>query len=75
VLSKHPTVERVCALSVLLKSRYGTAKAVTADRWQVAVLPPSPEQFALGVRVYRCVGSVLGKESPGTYFRKTPPPA
>ncbi|MBO3748491.1 protein kinase [Streptosporangiaceae bacterium NEAU-GS5] len=67
-LEKHPTIKRVCSLSVLLKSRYGAARSVTADRWDVTVLPPSPEQFAQGVRVYRCVGSITGRQSPGTYF-------
>src|SRR3954453_19778543 len=65
VLGKHPLVHRVCSLSTLLKSRQGTARSVTADRWEVSVLPPSPDQFALGVRVRRCVGSVLGRQSPG----------
>ncbi|MFC4534791.1 serine/threonine-protein kinase [Sphaerisporangium dianthi] len=68
-LEAHPVVKRLCSPQVLLRSRYGAARRVPAGRWLVSVLPPSPEAFKAGVRVYRCVGGVLGAERPGTYFR------
>ncbi|MFD8560671.1 serine/threonine-protein kinase [Streptosporangium canum] len=68
-LGKHPVVKKVCASPVMLASRYGDARAIGAGRWHSTVLPPSKEQFELGVRTYRCLGGVLGSEKPGTFFR------
>ncbi len=68
-LEAHPVVKKLCSLPVLLRSRYGAAKAITAGKWMVSVLPPSPEAFKEGVRIYRCVGGVAGTDRPGTYFR------
>ncbi|ACZ86870.1 serine/threonine-protein kinase [Streptosporangium roseum] len=68
-LEKHPVVKKVCASQVLLASRYGDARAIGSGRWHSTVLPPSKEQFELGVRTYRCLGGVLGSEKPGTVFR------
>ncbi|GAA5077535.1 hypothetical protein GCM10023259_081990 [Thermocatellispora tengchongensis] len=67
-LEKHPTVKKTCAARIMLASRKGAAKTVAASRWQSSVLPPSEEQFQQGVRTYRCVGSVLGREAPGSLF-------
>ncbi|GAA1019891.1 hypothetical protein Aple_036850 [Acrocarpospora pleiomorpha] len=69
-LEQNPTVAKLCSMSVLMASRSATAARYTADKWQLSVLPPSTEQFARGVRSYRCVGGVLGRNVPGTYFNK-----
>jgi hypothetical protein len=68
-LEKNPAVRRLCSLRVLLASRYARAKLVPAAKWSVTPLPPTKEAFGRGVRIYRCVGTVIGKEGPGTYFR------
>ncbi|MGW4642679.1 serine/threonine-protein kinase [Sphaerisporangium sp. NPDC004334] len=68
-LEKHPVVRKLCSLPVLLRSRYGAARNIAAGKWMVSALPPSPEAFKEGVRIYRCVGARLGDERPGTYFR------
>ncbi|GAA0973627.1 hypothetical protein GCM10009555_028680 [Acrocarpospora macrocephala] len=69
-LEDHPKVAKLCSMSVLMASRSPAAARYTADRWQLSVLPPSTEEFARGVRSYRCVGGVLGRDAPGTYFAK-----
>ncbi|MFC7387649.1 protein kinase domain-containing protein [Sphaerisporangium rhizosphaerae] len=68
-LEKHPVVKKLCSLPVLLRSRYGAARNIAAGKWMVSALPPSPEAFKEGVRIYRCVGARLGDERPGAYFR------
>ncbi|MFC6082552.1 serine/threonine-protein kinase [Sphaerisporangium aureirubrum] len=68
-LEAHPVVKRLCSARVLLGSRTGTARAIPSGQWMVSVLPPSPDAFKEGVRIYRCVGGVTGRETPGTYFR------
>ena len=68
-LEKHPTVKKVCATPIMLASRYGDARSIASAKWQSTVLPPSKEQFGGGVRVYRCLGSVLGSEKSGIRFR------
>jgi hypothetical protein len=67
-LEAHPVVKKLCSLQVLLRSRAGTARTIPTGRWMVSVLPPSPDAFKEGVRIYRCVGGVTGQERPGTYF-------
>jgi serine/threonine protein kinase len=67
-LEQHPTVAKLCSMRVLMASRSVAAARYTADKWQLSVLPPSTEEFARGVRSYRCVGGVLGRDVPGTYF-------
>jgi hypothetical protein len=67
-VAKDPTVARVCKMAILLKSRTVKAKAITADKWRVWVMPPSEARFASGVRTYRCIGNVLGPERTGTDF-------
>jgi hypothetical protein len=68
-LEKHPTVKKLCATPIMLTSRYGDARAIASAKWQSTVLPPSKEQFEGGMRVFRCLGSVLGSEKPGIRFR------
>nr|WP_184988324.1 serine/threonine-protein kinase [Sphaerisporangium rubeum] len=68
-LEAHPVVKRLCSSQVMLRSRTGTARSIPSARWMVSVLPPSPDAFKEGIRVYRCVGAVTGRERPGTYFR------
>ncbi|MEZ0070691.1 protein kinase domain-containing protein [Planotetraspora sp. GP83] len=67
-VSRHPAVAGLCTMAVLLKSRTGAARAVSADRWDVTVLPPSAARFAAGVRTYRCLGHVAGKDTVGSAF-------
>jgi hypothetical protein len=69
VLQEHPTVSKVCATEVLLASRYGKALEIPADEWEAAVLSPIPEDRTAGRAVYRCLGTVLGKDPVGTAFR------
>ncbi|MFC4587794.1 serine/threonine-protein kinase [Sphaerisporangium corydalis] len=68
-LEGHPLVKKLCSMQVLIQSRYGAAKAIAPAKWMVSVLPPTPEAFKEGVRIYRCVGGVMGRDRPGTYFR------
>ncbi|WP_283138030.1 serine/threonine-protein kinase [Rhizohabitans arisaemae] len=68
-LERHPQVKRVCAKSVLLASRLAAARAVPVASWDVSVLPPTQGAFDRGVRVYRCVGTVVGRDGPGSFFR------
>ncbi|MDF5752228.1 hypothetical protein [Spongiactinospora sp. TRM90649] len=68
-LAKHPTVKRVCARSVLMASRVGSARTIAASNWQADVMPPSQAQFDAGTRFYRCIGTVTGQETRGSYFR------
>ncbi|MEU8269090.1 protein kinase [Sphaerisporangium sp. NPDC049002] len=68
-LEGHPTVKKLCSMPVLIQSTYGPAKAIAPGKWMVSVLPPTPEAFKQGVRIYRCVGGVIGQDRPGTYFR------
>ncbi|ETK37526.1 hypothetical protein MPTA5024_03430, partial [Microbispora sp. ATCC PTA-5024] len=67
-VSRHPTVAGLCTISTLLSSRRGRAATVTADRWEVAVLPPSAARFAAGDRTYRCIGRVTGSDRSGAVF-------
>ncbi|MEO3812633.1 serine/threonine-protein kinase [Sphaerisporangium sp. B11E5] len=68
-LEAHPVVKKLCSSQVMLRSRIGAARSVPSSQWMVSVLPPSPDAFKEGVRIYRCVGGVTGRERPGTYFR------
>ncbi|WP_405149613.1 protein kinase [Sphaerisporangium sp. NBC_01403] len=68
-LQGHPTVKKLCSMPVLIQSRYGDAKAIAPAKWRILVLPPTPEAFKEGVRIYRCVGTVIGEDRPGTHFR------
>lgn len=71
-LERHPVIKRTCSRAVLLESRNRRARAVPSARWQVAIMPPTKEQFDRGIRAYRCVGGVLGASGQlagGTFFR------
>ncbi|GGK90001.1 hypothetical protein Sme01_50430 [Sphaerisporangium melleum] len=68
-LAGHPVVKRLCSKRILLASRIGEARSVEATRWLVEALPPSPQAFEQGVRVYRCVGAVMAEKVQGPYFR------
>ncbi|WP_214410387.1 serine/threonine-protein kinase [Sphaerisporangium fuscum] len=68
-LARHPLVKKLCSDQVLIQSRYGRAKEIAPAKWMNDVLPPTPEAFKEGVRVFRCVGAVLGDDRPGTFFR------
>ncbi|GAA2205945.1 hypothetical protein GCM10009850_014030 [Nonomuraea monospora] len=66
-LARHPTVKKVCSRTVLLASRTGTARTLTAG-WEADVMPPSQSQFEDGVRFYRCIASRTGVDSRKSYF-------
>lgn len=68
-LEAHPTVKRLCSRSVLLASRVGRARQIAAEKWQLAIVPPSEEAFGRGVRTLRCVGAIIGQGDPGSLFR------
>jgi len=68
-LERHPVVKRLCSRQVLLASRIGDARRIPPSRWLVAVVPPSKEALARGVRAFRCVGAVPGEDRPGSRFR------
>ncbi len=68
-LERHPTVKRLCTRQVMLASRVGRARQVAAEKWHLAVVPPSEEAFGRGVRTLRCLGAIIGEDSPGTLFR------
>lgn len=36
------------------------------------MIPPSQTEYADGLRVLRCVATVTGQQSTGTYFRPRP---
>ncbi|GAA3103276.1 serine/threonine-protein kinase [Streptosporangium carneum] len=67
-VERHQLVRKTCAARILLASRYGAAKTLP-DKWQATVLPPSKEEFARGVRTYRCLGGVVGEDRTGAAFR------
>jgi len=67
-LKDHPLVLRLCSTELLLRSRSGSALTIPTENWETDFIPPSPTDFARGVRVFRCVGSVSGGELPGTHF-------
>jgi hypothetical protein len=68
-LEKHPDVRRLCSRAVMAKSRQGKALRIAPARWTVDVIPPSPTEYVDGLRVLRCVATVTGQSSIGTYFR------
>ncbi|GAA0664276.1 hypothetical protein GCM10010193_14520 [Kitasatospora atroaurantiaca] len=68
-LKDHPLLLRLCSTDVLTRSRKGSALAIPPENWETDFIPPSPTDFAKGVRVFRCVGSVSGGELAGAKFR------
>ncbi|MBP2703821.1 protein kinase [Microbispora sp. RL4-1S] len=67
-VARHPTVAAVCDVSVLMASRPDRSASISADRWEVEVLPPDAARFATGERAYRCLGRVTGPETTGSAF-------
>ncbi|MEU0485543.1 protein kinase [Streptosporangium sp. NPDC006013] len=66
-LEKHPTVRKVCSEQVMFASMSDT-RSDRRSRWQGTVLPPSQERFQGGARTYRCLGGLIGLETPGIRF-------
>jgi hypothetical protein len=59
VLEEHPVVSQVCSQENLLASRFGDALDIAPARWEVSVLPPTPEDREQGrSNVYRCLGKI-----------------
>lgn len=70
VLEAHATVSRVCAMETLLASRFGEALEYGAERWDISVLPPTPDDREAGLSVYRCVATITDVEGiTGSVFR------
>lgn len=57
-LAKHPDVRTLCSQQVMRNSLTSTGRA-DGVRWEVDVLPPTPAQWAEGLRVFRCVAAAL----------------
>ncbi|WP_371673629.1 serine/threonine protein kinase [Streptomyces sp. NBC_00289] len=55
-LIKHPDVRSLCSQDVLLGSRSAEGRDVTVP-WKADILPPSAQEWADGLRVFRCVGA------------------
>ena len=69
-LERNPTVRQVCSRDIMTRSRYGKALSLAPDQWSIEVIPPSQTQFeAQGLRTFRCVATVNGKQTTGTAFR------
>jgi serine/threonine protein kinase len=68
-LANHPDVRKLCSRDVMTKSRLGKALKIAPTGWTVDVLPPSQADYTNGLRVFRCVATVTGEQSSGTYFR------
>lgn len=70
VLEAHATVTRVCSTETLLASRFGEALEYGAERWNLSVLPPTPDDREAGLSVYRCVATITDVEGiTGSVFR------
>jgi serine/threonine protein kinase len=65
-LEAHPTVKKLCSMTVLLRSRHGSALRLPASQFQAAALPPSEQAYNDGVRVYRCVAAISDPNGDGT---------
>jgi hypothetical protein len=68
-LEEHPIVRQVCSRDVMARSRYGGALKYPPSKWSIEVIPPSEAQFDAGLRTFRCVASVTGKQVTGSVFR------
>ena len=70
VLEAHPIVKQVCSTENLLASRFGEAVSYGAERWQLEVLPPTPDDRSKRLGVYRCVATITDVEGiTGSVFR------
>ncbi|MFS1301953.1 serine/threonine-protein kinase [Streptosporangium longisporum] len=61
-LEDHPAVRKVCSGTVMFASMHDQRND-RESRWHGTVLPPSQARFQDGVRVYRCLGGLVGRES------------
>jgi Protein kinase domain len=69
-LEQNPTVRQVCSRDVMTRSRFGKALGLAPNQWSTEVIPPSQTQFEeQGLRTFRCVATVTGKQTTGTAFR------
>ncbi len=69
-LSRHPAVRQVCSRDVMARSRYGDALRYAPDKWSIEVVPPSQAQFdGQGLRAFRCVATITGRQVTGGMFR------
>jgi len=55
-LIKHPDVRALCSQKVMLKSRTAAGRDVT-DQWRADIIPPTAQEWADGLRVFRCVAA------------------
>jgi len=70
VLEAHPIVKQVCSTENLLASRFGDALSYGAERWNLSVLPPTPDDREKDLGVYRCVATITDVEGvTGSVFR------
>ncbi|MEV7340911.1 serine/threonine-protein kinase [Streptomyces sp. NPDC093544] len=67
-LIKHPDVRSLCSQEVMLKSRSTAGREVTAQ-WRADIIPPSAQQWADGLRVFRCVGAASTEDGEITASR------
>jgi hypothetical protein len=70
VAAADPTVSTVCSQAVMLASRQGQARRLSARDWRIDVLPPSEAAFGRGSRVYRCVANETGHQPRMSQFRR-----
>jgi hypothetical protein len=71
LVAKDPTVSSICSLSVLLRSRAGTALRIPAAAWEIQVVPPDEAAYDSGARAYRCLAHVTAGPDPVTsQFRR-----
>lgn len=68
-LIKHPDVQSLCSQDVMLESRSGEGREVTAE-WRADIIPPTAEQWADGLRIFRCVAAASTEdgEITGSHF-------
>ena len=70
ILEEHATVTSLCSMETLLASRFGEALEYGADRWDISVLPPTPDDREADLSVYRCVATITDVEGfTGSVFR------
>ncbi|MFD5625861.1 serine/threonine-protein kinase [Streptomyces sp. NPDC127072] len=60
-LIKHPDVRSLCSRKVMLRSRSAAGREVTAG-WNTDILPPTAQQWADGLRVFRCVAAATTED-------------
>ncbi|MET7454321.1 serine/threonine-protein kinase [Streptomyces sp. NPDC005574] len=55
-LIRHPDVRALCARDIALRSRSAAGREVTVP-WRTDIVPPSAQEWADGLRVFRCVAA------------------